>query len=209
MKLLILGGSQFLGRHLVLSAEASGHEVTLFNRGQTNPELFPDTERIQGDRDGGLNPLKGRTWDTVLDVCGYVPRIVRDLAAFIILMVDHQMTGLFNATGPATPLTWGQFFDQCEYVCQANTELTWISEEFLRRQEVGGEDLPFWLGSADQGVMQADCSKAIRAGLRYDELARTILDTRVWDEWHGQPKAGLSLTREGELLDAWMQQQSS
>ena len=57
--------------------------------------------------------------------------------------------------------------------------------------------------------MQADCSKAIGAGMRFDELAKTILDTRIWDELHGLPKAGLSIEHEGKLLNAWMQQQSS
>ena len=56
---------------------ARGHEVTLFNRGQTNPELFPEAERLTGDRDGGLDALAGRSWDAVVDTCGYFPRIVR------------------------------------------------------------------------------------------------------------------------------------
>ncbi|MCB0144972.1 MAG: NAD-dependent epimerase/dehydratase family protein, partial [Caldilineaceae bacterium] len=78
MKLLILGGTVFLGRHLVDAALARGHEVTLFNRGQHNPELYPDVEKLRGDRDGNLEALRGRTWDAVIDTCGYVPRVVRD-----------------------------------------------------------------------------------------------------------------------------------
>jgi 2'-hydroxyisoflavone reductase len=84
MKLLILGGTQFVGRHMVESAIARGHEVTLFNRGNKNP--FPNLETIIGDRDpqigDGLSGLEkavnaGRTWDAVIDVNGYVPRIMR------------------------------------------------------------------------------------------------------------------------------------
>ena len=78
MKLLILGGTIFLGRHLVEAALGRGHEVTLFNRGRHNPELFPEVEKLRGDRDGGLDILRGRQWDAVIDTCGYVPRLVRD-----------------------------------------------------------------------------------------------------------------------------------
>lgn len=76
MKLLVLGGTSFVGRHMVLAARAAGIEVTLFNRGRTNPDLFADVERITGDRDGDLGALAGRGWDAVLDVNGYVPRVV-------------------------------------------------------------------------------------------------------------------------------------
>lgn len=83
MKILILGGTKFVGRHLAQAALAAGHDLTLFHRGQTNPDLFPDAEHLYGDRDGGLDALKGRQWDTVLDVSGYVPRIVRQSAALL------------------------------------------------------------------------------------------------------------------------------
>ncbi|MBI3153042.1 MAG: SDR family oxidoreductase [Chloroflexi bacterium] len=92
MKILIIGGTRFLGRHLVSSARARGHQVTLFNRGMTNPELFRNVEKIQGDREKDLDQLSGdglskehrndasaskRQWDAVIDTCGYFPRIVR------------------------------------------------------------------------------------------------------------------------------------
>lgn len=76
MRILIIGGTRFLGRHLVEAALTRGHEVTLFNRGKTNPGLFPQVETIIGDREKDLDKLKGRTWDAVIDVAGYVPRIV-------------------------------------------------------------------------------------------------------------------------------------
>jgi 2'-hydroxyisoflavone reductase len=78
MQILILGGTQFLGRHAVDAALERGHEVTLFNRGQTRPELYPDVEKLRGDRDGDLGALAGRTFDAVVDTSGYVPRIVRE-----------------------------------------------------------------------------------------------------------------------------------
>lgn len=83
MKLLILGGTRFVGRHIVDAALAHGHEVTLFHRGQSNPDLFPNVEAIHGDRDGGLDALGDRTWDAVIDTCGYHPRIVKQSAEYL------------------------------------------------------------------------------------------------------------------------------
>jgi 2'-hydroxyisoflavone reductase len=78
LKLLVLGGTKFLGRATVESALAHGHEVTLFNRGQTNPDLFPQTEKLHGDRVHDLAALDGRrTWDAIVDPSGYVPAVVR------------------------------------------------------------------------------------------------------------------------------------
>jgi 2'-hydroxyisoflavone reductase len=89
MKLLILGGTIFVGRALVEAAQARGYEVTLFNRGQHNADLFPDVEKLRGDRDGGLEPLRGRKWDVIVDTCGYVPRIVRQSAELLADSVSH------------------------------------------------------------------------------------------------------------------------
>src|SRR5262245_45144795 len=89
MKLLILGGTSNLGRHAVEAARARGHVVTLFNRGQTNPDLFPDVERLRGDRGGDLAALAGRSWDAVLDPSGFVPRDVRASCALLRDAVRH------------------------------------------------------------------------------------------------------------------------
>jgi 2'-hydroxyisoflavone reductase len=78
MRILVLGGTKFVGRHTVDAALARGHEVTMFNRGQTRPDLFPDVEKLRGDRDGKLDALRGREFDAVVDTSGYVPRIVRE-----------------------------------------------------------------------------------------------------------------------------------
>lgn len=79
MRILIIGGTRFLGRHLVEAALEHSHEVTLFNRGKSNPDLFPQLETILGDREQDVNKLgeAGRIWDAVIDVAGYLPRIVR------------------------------------------------------------------------------------------------------------------------------------
>jgi 2'-hydroxyisoflavone reductase len=89
MRLLILGGTVFLGRHLVEAAQTRGHEITLFNRGQHNPELFPKVEKLRGDRDNDLSALQGRRWDAVIDTCGYIPRAVRQSAELLADNVDH------------------------------------------------------------------------------------------------------------------------
>ncbi len=71
MDLLILGGTRFLGRHLVESALGRGHRVTLFNRGVSGPGLFPDVEELRGERGGGLSALRGRRWDAAIDTSGH------------------------------------------------------------------------------------------------------------------------------------------
>ena len=83
------GGTVFLGRHIVEAALDRVHQVTLFNRGRTNPDLFPNVERLRGDRDGNLGALKGRTWDGVIDTSGYVPRLVRASADLLKDAVAH------------------------------------------------------------------------------------------------------------------------
>ena len=77
MRLLVLGGTKFLGRATVDAALVRGHEVTLFNRGKTNPELFRDVEKIRGDRTQDLSALEAREWDAVLDMATFLPRVVR------------------------------------------------------------------------------------------------------------------------------------
>jgi 2'-hydroxyisoflavone reductase len=90
MKLLILGGTVFLGRHLVEAALARGHEVTLFNRGRHDSGLFPEVEKLRGDRrTGDLSALRGRRWDAVIDTCGYVPTVVRASARLLADAVEH------------------------------------------------------------------------------------------------------------------------
>jgi 2'-hydroxyisoflavone reductase len=78
MRLLVLGGTAFVGRHIVESALDAGHEVTLFNRGKTNSDLFPGLERRGGDREAGdLTSLETGEWDALVDVNGYMPQHVQ------------------------------------------------------------------------------------------------------------------------------------
>jgi 2'-hydroxyisoflavone reductase len=91
VKILILGGTVFLGRHFVEAAVARGHEVTLFNRGRHNPQLFAEHERLRGDRDSDLAALRGRRWDAVVDPSGYIPRHVRATAGLLADRVDRYL----------------------------------------------------------------------------------------------------------------------
>ena len=96
LRLLILGGTGFIGPHVVQTALDRGHEVTIFNRGKSATHLFPQVEKLKGDRDGDLESLKGRDWDAVIDNTGYVPRHVRDSAD---LLKGHVGRYLFTSTG--------------------------------------------------------------------------------------------------------------
>jgi 2'-hydroxyisoflavone reductase len=109
VKLLVLGGTKFLGRAAVEAALDRGHEVTLFNRGETNPELFPDAERLHGDREHDLSALEGRSWDAVIDPSGYVPSVVRSSAEALEGSADHYLfvssISVYGPRGPATEET--------------------------------------------------------------------------------------------------------
>jgi 2'-hydroxyisoflavone reductase len=91
VKLLILGGTKFLGKHVAAAALAAGDDVTLFTRGETNPELFPEAEHLRGDRDGNLAALEGREWDFVVDTSGYVPRLVGASARLLAPAVERYV----------------------------------------------------------------------------------------------------------------------
>ena len=328
MRLLVLGGTSFVGRHLVLSARAAGLDVTLFNRGQTNSGLFADLERITGDRAGDLSGLTGRRWDAVLDVNGYLPRIVgatmaalgdnvghytfistisvygdvgaegpsedwpvatlredteeitgetygplkaqceafvrdrygdsalivrpglvvgphdpterfvrwirrsadggevlapgdsnrevtfidaRDLADWTVRLILDRHDGTFNAVGPESPLSMGDLLETCARVTGADTEFTWVPEQFLLDQGVAPwTDLPLWVPEADNGIVAAPHERARRAGLTYRDLEDTVRATLRWDSARPDRKpAGLPVDREREILAAWNQQQAS
>lgn len=100
----MLGGTVFLGRHTVEAALARGHSVTLFNRGQHNADLFPEADKLRGNRDGGLDALRNRRWDAVIDFCGYLPRLVGDSAALLAGSVDRYIfiSSVSVYAGPGT-----------------------------------------------------------------------------------------------------------
>ena len=91
LRILVLGGTRFLGLHMTQYALDRGHWLTFFNRGRTNTDRFPQVERIKGDRNGEVGGLAGRNWDAVIDNSGYVPRHVRLSAQLLRASVPHYL----------------------------------------------------------------------------------------------------------------------
>lgn len=149
LRLLILGGTGFIGPHMVRAALARGHDVTLFNRGKSNTDLFPDLENLIGDRDGDLESLKGRDWDAVIDNTGYVPRHVRDSAD---LLKGHVGRYLFTSTGSVYAL---------------NQERLDEDSDLLVAPEPDSEDV-----SKYYGELKVLCEQAVQE--RYGEAATIV-----------------------------------
>ena len=292
MRLLVLGGTLFLGRHIVETALARGHEVTTFNRGRTNPDLFPEVEKLHGDRESDLSELAGRTWDAAIDVHGRMPGVVRpaaevsevmderdlanygpckaecerivlsafdgrafvprpglivgphdptdrftywpvrvaaggevlapgdpdrpvqivdgrDLADWIVRMVETRATGPYNATGPAAPLTMGAMLEACRSAADTDAELVWVPDEFLLAEGVGQwMELPLWLAEPDlAGMLAVDVSRATESGLSFRPVEDTVRDTLAWrGDGPLDEGVGLSSEREAELLRRWRAQ---
>jgi 2'-hydroxyisoflavone reductase len=316
VKLLVLGGTKFLGRHVVDAALGAGHDVTLFTRGRTNPELFPEAEHLHGDRDGGLGVLRSGTWDGVVDTSGYVPRVVhqsaellhdrvqryvfvssisvyadfsepvttatpvsrledpddedvaanygalkaacervveeiygnrsariraglivgpwdptdrftywprriarggdvlvpgalgapvqfvdaRDLGAWLVQLALEGPGGVFNATGPAEPLTLGELLDHALAEIGSGATLVWTDPAKLAGVQPWTE-LPLWLpGDEYAGMLRADAGPARAAGLTFRPVAETIADTLAWDRTVPGDRPTLSEEKEREIL---------
>lgn len=91
MDILVLGGTVFVGRQFALAALSRRHNVTLFHRGTKGAGIVPGADEIFGDRDGGLEALGDRRWDVVVDMCGYLPRIVRQSAQALADRADRYL----------------------------------------------------------------------------------------------------------------------
>lgn len=335
MKLLIIGGTRFVGRHLVTAAEGRGHEVTLFNRGKHSHGMKVET--IYGDRHTDIAKLKGRRWDAVVDTPGMLPRAVkaaaevvsdsvdryvfistqnvyadvstpgvtedaplamltseqlaeadamhasgessygklygglkalceqaaeevmpnrvliirpglivgpydytdrftywvvrvarggevlapgrpdrfvqfidvRDLAEWIVRMVERGQTGIYNANRPPKTLTMKDVLDECRAVSRSDASFTWASEEFLLQHEVAAwSEMPLWLPEEAaphlRGFMFINCDKAVAAGLSCRALSETISHTLAWYQTDNRElKAGLKPDKEVTLLSKW------
>lgn len=332
MKILIIGGTRFLGRHLVTAALDHDHELTLFNRGRHSSDI--NVETLHGDRHTELGKLHGRRWDVVIDTCGMLPRAVRtaaealcdsveryvfvssqnayadvsepgvsensplatltseqldeadaidrsgepsygklygglkalceqgaeevmpgrvltirpglivgpydytdrftywvervarggevlapgrpdrfvqfidvrDLAEWIIRMIERQETGAYNAHGKPRTLTMKDLLDECRAVSQSNASFTWASEKFLLQEGVTAwSEMPLWLPEEAaphlKGFMFINSEKAVSAGLSFRSLKDTIGATLTWyQEDRRKLSAGLEPEKEEELL---------
>lgn len=332
MRILIIGGTRFIGRHVVESALACGHQVTVFHRGRTGADLFqgnPGVEHRSGDRDHDLTALASGTWDATIDTCAYFPRQVhqladalgerggqyllvssvsayatpdqpgyteesplvelddptvekvtgdtygglktlcervaterfgpsslvvrptyvvgpddytwrfpwwvsriaaggevlapgpaespvqvidvRDMAAWMVTLLEAQASGAFHAVSPPPPYSWGQLLTEIhQAVAPAGTELVWVDDGFLLAAGLGEAAFPLWSGGEpDVTIMAADPAKAFAAGLTPRPLAETVRDTLAWTATSAPPAGtGLEADRERELLTRWRGEQN-
>jgi 2'-hydroxyisoflavone reductase len=102
MRILMIGGTRFIGKHVVTAALEAGHEVTVFHRGQTGADLFPEIEHRTGDRNGDLSALAEGSWDATVDTCAYVPRQVQSLADALGERAGHYLL-VSSVSAYATP----------------------------------------------------------------------------------------------------------
>jgi 2'-hydroxyisoflavone reductase len=327
VKLLVIGGTRFLGRHLVEAALESGHQVTLFNRGQSAAVAPAGVEQRVGDRRADLSPLATGRWDAVIDTCGYLPGEVaamsdclhgrvgsytfissisvfadfsqpngedaalgriddpettvdgrtygplkalceealqsrlgdralvvrpglivgphdptgrftwwparlaraapgerllapgapddpvqfidaRDLAAFILQLIEDGRSGLFNATSPRGMWTMGEVLRTCAEAAGTQPAWDWAPSGWLLEQGVGPwMELPLWLPAEGEhaAFMRVQTPRAEEAGLLLRPLADTVADTLAWwqalpTEARAFPQTGLAPEREAALL---------
>lgn len=349
MKILILGGTGFIGPHEVDQCEDRGWKLSIFNRGRTQITIlkdeFRDVERLYGDRDPekgeGLNAIRqaverGRTWDAVIDNSGYVPRIVRasaellknatrqylfvstvsvyknnhirgqdessetatledaktekvdgatygplkaacekavidvfadrativrpglivgpgdptdrftywpvrcqrggnvlipegprrvqyidvrDLAGFLLDLIEGGHGGIYNAVGPLGPLYFKEMVDGCKAVVSSPVTFIQVSDKFLQAHDVkpwmGPDSLAMWIPRTPEtdGFAFRSNAKAVAVGLTYRPLADTAKATLDWFDATGRPndrefRAGPSAEREAELLAAWQEEKT-
>jgi 2'-hydroxyisoflavone reductase len=181
VRLLVIGGTQFVGRAFVEEAVERGHEVTVFHRGSTEPEELPEVEHLHGDRDGGLGVLEGGTWDGALDTCAYVPRLVREAAAALAGSVRHytlvstlsvhadpmpigstEDTPLHLPPFPDTEEITGETYGPLKVACEVEARSAWGERLLIVRPGyiVGPHDptdrFTYWVRrAADAGEMLA------------------------------------------------------
>lgn len=135
----------------------------------------------------------------------------RDVAAWIIAMVEHQHTGLYNVTSWPPTLTMETLLTTCHIVSGNDARFTWVSEPFLHAEEVAHwTDMPLWIPEDTmphrQGLMAVNCQKAMAAGLRCRPLHETVRDTLQWygaQKQHEPLTAGIAADREQDLLRRW------
>lgn len=137
---------------------------------------------------------------------------VRDLAEWTIRMIELNQTGIFNATGPMTPVTMGQLLEDSKAVSGSDARFVWLSEPFLSEHSVAPwTDLPVWVPESDPalaGFHGFENGRALYTGLTFRTVDETVRDTLAWEATRPADhawRAGITREREAELLAAWKQ----
>ena len=152
LKILVLGGTAFLGPPFVRGAVAKGHTVTLFNRGKTNPELFKELEQLRGDREkGDLEALQGRQFDAIVDTSGYVPEHVEATAKLFRETSKHyQFISSISVYG-----SFGERPDTIEETAAVST----VEDDKVKGVNTIRQAMPFY------GALKARCEAAAEAAM--------------------------------------------
>ena len=135
----------------------------------------------------------------------------RDLAEWTIRMVEQRAAGVYNATGPATPLGIGGMLEAMVPLAEQPVRFSWVEREFLERNQVSPwSDLPVWVPpvGAEEGFAQVSIRRALERGLTFRPLPLTARDTLAWHRTRpaaqqARLQAGLTAEREAELLAKW------
>jgi 2'-hydroxyisoflavone reductase len=152
LRLLVLGGTGFLGPHFVRAALENGHRVTLFNRGKTNPGMFADLEQLRGDREtGDLASLEGRTFDAVIDNSGYVPAHVAATAGLFAKTARHYLF-------VSTISVYGSFGERPDEIDEA-TPVATVEDDKVENVNAIRQAMPFY------GPLKARCEAAAEAAM--------------------------------------------
>lgn len=152
MKILIIGGTKFLGRHLVAAAQTRNHEITLFHRGRHSSEGIENVEEIFGDRNSDLDKLKNRRWDAVIDTCGYLPQTVKASAEFLSDKVGQYV---FISSGSVYPETREPNYDETTRTATLNEEQQKEVEKIDPQGELTGAIL-----GENYGALKKLCEEA-------------------------------------------------
>lgn len=202
MDALVIGGTGFVGRHLVEALLEGGHKVTLLNRGQTNPGVYPAAEKIQGDRDSDLAGLNGRDWDVVFDINGYLPRLVQKS---VDKLRDHVQRYVYLSSTSV----YTEDFNNTDETSGPVQILQDRTVEEITGATYGGLKI-----LCEQAVMQAfgDRGLVVRPGLivgRYDYIARLPYLVRLFkrggERLAGRPEQPIQMIHGRDLGD-WMLQ---
>ena len=191
MRLLVLGGTVFLGRHVTAEALRRGHEVTLFHRGRHGAELFPEAEHALGDRAGDLAALRGRSWDAAIDTSGYEPGDVARSSALDLGHLVFVSTCNVYPAWPADPVhegspvwTDGDDYGPAKAACERAAEAALPGRVAHVRAGLlcGPHDnifrLPWWIGRIAAGgdvVAPGDPDRSVQL-IDARDLASWMLD---------------------------------